>query len=376
MSLINKIWEQSSRAECPSSYLALIKRGRARRPRSDRRGSVGQRWSLLKGIVVFLLLFLPVSTNAQAWSKQRTGSLAWLHSVYFLDNQRGWVVGSRGTLLSTNDGGKTWQAKRSSTEDVVRDIFFVDDQNGWMVVEVNLFQLKTKEDPRAYLMKTNDGGEHWTRVNIKGVDVDARLVRAVFTRGGRGWVFGEAGTIYATRDSGETWTRLQSPTRHLLLGGMFLDDDRGWLVGAGSTIIQTSDGGDTWSKSEVPQISTEPVRFNSTSFVNNRLGWAVGSAGNVYRTINGGRSWQVQNSGITTDLLDVKFLDAVEGWAVGSEGTIIYTNDGGLHWTTERSNTDHPLEKLFFVDRTHGWAVGFGGTVVTFVRPVAPRLSR
>ena len=60
-----------------------------------------------------------------------------------------------------------------STEDVVRDIFFIDDQNGWMVCEVNAYQLKTKEEPRAYLMKTTDGGEHWKRIEIKGFDVDA-----------------------------------------------------------------------------------------------------------------------------------------------------------------------------------------------------------
>jgi photosystem II stability/assembly factor-like uncharacterized protein len=302
--------------------------------------------------------------------------MAWLHSVFFLDQNRGWAVGSKGTVLATVDGGKTWQPTTSSTDDVVRDIFFVDQQNGWMVVEVNVYQLKGKEDPRSYLMRTTDGGEHWQRVNIKGVDVDARLVRAVFSPHGRGWAFGEAGTIYTTRDAGTTWTRLQSPTRHLLLGGIFIDEDRGWLVGAGATIIQTSDGGETWHQSRLPQATESSVRFAATSFIDNRLGWAVGSGGNVYRTVNGGRTWQQQISGVDTDLLDVKFLDALEGWAVGAEGTIIYTNDGGLHWTPEQSNTPHPLERIFFADRTHGWAVGFGGTIVAYFRDQAPRVSR
>ena len=83
------------------------------------------------------------------------------------------------------------------------------------------------------------------RVEIKGLDVDSVLVRAVFSRNGRGWTFGEAGLIYTTQDDGKTWTQLRSPTRHLLLGGIFVDNDRGWLVGAGATIIQTSDGGET-----------------------------------------------------------------------------------------------------------------------------------
>lgn len=318
-------------------------------------------------LILLLLSLVTAPAPAGSWARQPAGTMAWLHSVFFLDQNRGWAVGSKGTLLQTLDGGATWKPRGSSTQDVVRDIFFVDDQNGWLVVEVNAYQLKSKEDPRAYLMKTTDGGQHWQRIEIKGFDVDAILVRAVFTRSGRGWVFGEVGSIYTTRDAGDTWTRLQSPTRKLLLGGMFVDDDRGWLVGAGATIIQTSDGGDTWYQSSLPQVE-KTTRFNAASFVDNRRGWAVGSNGSVYSTSNGGRTWQRQDSTVEVDLFDVKFVDGLEGWAVGAEGTIIHTRDGGDHWTTERSGTEHPLERVFFTDKNRGWAVGFGGTVVAYLQ--------
>ena len=325
--------------------------------------------------LVLAFLCEPAVAQTGAWMRQHVGSLAWLHTVFFLDENRGWAVGSRGTLLATIDGGKSWQIRSQPTVDVLRDIYFTDDQNGWLLCEANLYDLKSKDDPQTYLMQTTDGGESWKRINIQGADVNARLVRAIFSRG-RGWAFGEEGTIFTTRDSGVTWTRLQSPTRHLLLGGTFIDDDRGWLVGAGATIIQTSDGGETWHISRLVDASRTAVRFGATSFVDNRLGWAVGSEGSIYHTENGGRTWQQQSSGITADLFDVKFLDATEGWAVGAEGTIIHTNDGGRHWTAERSDTEHPLERIFFAGRTHGWAVGFGGTVVAYVRREAPRLSR
>jgi photosystem II stability/assembly factor-like uncharacterized protein len=304
--------------------------------------------------------------QAGAWAKQPAGSMAWLHAVFFLDQNRGWAAGSKGTLLRTEDGGRTWKTSGASTDDVVRDIFFVDQQNGWLVCEVNVYQLKTVDEPRAYLMRTTDGGDKWTRVEIKGFEVDSILVRAVFSRGGRGWAFGEAGAIFTTRDAGETWTRLRSPTRRLLLGGTFFDDDRGWLVGAGATIIQTSDGGDTWYQSTLPGVE-KTVRFTATSFFDNRVGWAVGSAGTVFRTTNGGRTWERQESGVNVDLFDVKFVDAQEGWAVGAEGTIIHTTNGGGTWTSERSGTEHQLERVFFTDKSHGWAVGFGGTVVAYL---------
>ncbi|HJU92340.1 MAG TPA: YCF48-related protein [Pyrinomonadaceae bacterium] len=322
---------------------------------------------MIKALLILLLVASPVLAQSGTWARQPSGTMAWLRSVFFIDQNRGWLVGSKGTLLQTTDGGNTWKARSAPSGDVVRDIFFIDDRNGWIVCEVNQYELKTADEPRAYLMKTTDGGQNWKQVEIKDFNIDSVLVRAVFTRSGRGWTFGEGGAIYATRDAGDTWVRLQSPTRRLLLGGTFLDDDRGWIVGAGATIIQTSDGGDTWYQSQLPQVE-KSVRFTATSFIDNRKGWAVGSAGSVYRTDNGGRTWQRQNSSVDVDLFDVKFVDALEGWAVGAEGTIIHTTDGGEHWTTERSGTQHQLERLFFAGKDRGWAVGFGGTVVAYLR--------
>lgn len=322
---------------------------------------------MTKAVLFLLLIASPAFAQSGTWARQRAGTMAWLRSVFFLDQNRGWAAGSKGTLLQTTDGGNTWKVRRASTEDVVRDIFFIDDRNGWIVCEVNAYQLKTNDEPRAYLMRTTDGGEHWKRIEIKDFTIDAVLVRAVFTRNGRGWTFGEGGSIYATRDSGETWVKLRSPTRRLLLGGMFVDDDRGWIVGAGATIILTSDGGDSWYQSQLPQVD-KSVRFTATSFVDNRNGWAVGSGGSVYQTVNGGRTWQRQESTVDVDLFDVKFVDALEGWAVGAEGMIIHTTDGGANWTTERSGTEHPLERVFFTGKNRGWAVGFGGTVVAYLR--------
>ena len=322
---------------------------------------------MTKAFLLLLLFASPLFAQSGTWARQPAGTMAWLRSVFFLDQNRGWLAGSKGTLLQTIDGGTTWKSRSASTDDVVRDVFFIDEKNGWIVCEVNVYQLKTVDEPRAYLMRTTDGGEKWNRIEIKEFNIDSILVRAVFTRSGRGWTFGEGGAIYATRDSGDTWVRLRSPTRRLLLGGMFVDDDRGWIVGAGATIIQTADGGDTWYQSQLPQVE-KTIRFNATSFVDNRKGWAVGSGGSVYSTVNSGRTWERQESTVTVDLFDVKFVDALEGWAVGAEGTNIHTVDGGQHWTIQPSGTQHPLERVFFTNRNRGWAVGFGGTVVAYLR--------
>jgi photosystem II stability/assembly factor-like uncharacterized protein len=349
------------------------------RPKNNRDRSALRRATAACFLVFLLTAHCTLPTVlAASWTKQRSSSLAWLHAVYFVDQNRGWAVGSRGTLLATRDSGKSWQAQPQPTEDAIRDIYFADESNGWLLCERNIYDLRTNEEQRAYLMKTTDGGEHWKRTNLRGANVDARLMRALFSNSGRGWAFGEGGSIYTTRDSGSNWIKLQVPTRYLLLGGDFIDENSGWLVGAGATILQTKDGGETWHQGMLTKPST--ARFNAVSFVDIRRGWAVGSDGAIYRTLNGGRSWQPQNSGVAADLLDVKFLDALEGWVVGAEGTLLHTSDGGMHWQSERSATPHALERIFFTDRSHGWAVGFGGTIISYgaasSRGAAPQLRR
>jgi photosystem II stability/assembly factor-like uncharacterized protein len=320
-------------------------------------------------ILTCALLLAAVSTaSATSWNRQTSGTLGWLHSVFFVDQKTGWAVGSKGAMLKTTDGGASWTMQERVTEDSLTDIYFFNNRDGWLVCEANVYDLKEKDAPRTYLMRTNDGGRKWEKIDVSGDDirgnVDTRLTRVFFSRGGHGWVIGETGTAYTSRDSGSTWKRIQVPTRYLLLGGAFVDNDRGWLVGAGGTILQTSDGGDSWHQSRVTDI--QGVRFTSVSFVDNRIGWVVGNGGRIFRTINGGRTWLPQVSGVAVDLLDVKFLNDLEGWAVGAGGTIVRTFDGGLHWSAEVSGTSHPLERIFLTDRDHGWAVGFGGTIVSY----------
>ncbi|PYS50667.1 MAG: hypothetical protein DMF68_06465 [Acidobacteria bacterium] len=328
---------------------------------------------LLTVYCLFLTAFSVSANAAAAWTKQRSGSFAWLHAVYFLDENRGWAVGSKGVLLATDDGGETWSTIPRPTDDALQDVYFSDEQNGWLVAERSIYDLKTNDEPRTYLMRTMDGGKIWKRVNVIGKDVDARLVRALFTNEGRGWAFGEGGLLYTTRDGGLNWERQLIPTRHLLLGGWFLNATQGWLVGAGATILQTTDGGLTWRTTLLLNeagskdvADAQHVRFNAVSFADRLHGWAVGAQGRIFITNDGGRSWREQQSNVRADLYDVKFVNAVEGWAVGAEGTLIHTLDGGLRWVAMSSGTTHALERLCFTGRTRGWAVGFGGTIIAY----------
>src|SRR6185503_2410966 len=262
-------------------------------------------------LFLFLLLLTAhcslLTAHASPWTRQKSGTMAWLHAVHFIDQKHGWVAGSAGTLLETSDGGATWTRVSTTTKDTLRDAYFIDDHTGWLVAERDVYKLKTNDEARSYLLRTDDGGLNWQAVYLEGVDANARLVRVLFSDLANGWVFGETGVVFATRDGGAHWTPQSPPTKHLLLGGAFFDSSRLWLVGAGATIIHTSNSGATWQKGLVRDDTS--ARFNATSFVSERLGWAVGTSGRIFATNDGGRTWFAQTSNVEADLLDVKFVN-------------------------------------------------------------------
>src|SRR4028118_10986 len=101
-----------------------------------------------------LLLFAAAPTFGGEWRKQRSGTLSWLHSVYFHDARHGWIAGSNGTLLNTTDGGATWRVTAKPAEDNLRDVFFTDENNGWLLAERDVLELKSPSEARSYLLRT------------------------------------------------------------------------------------------------------------------------------------------------------------------------------------------------------------------------------
>lgn len=323
-----------------------------------------------------LLLAIQSSSRtslANNWTRQATPTMAFLHAVYFVDEYHGWVAGSRGTLLATSDGGKTWKRALTLTADSLEDVYFADQRSGWLLAERDELTLKSNDEVRSYLLKTDDGGLSWTRVIPNASGENSRLARLLFVSAQRGWVFGETGIIMATIDGGAHWTRQSAPTKHLLLAGAALDEAHAWLSGAGSIVVQTVDGGGNWQRGIVRDDNA--TRFHALTFVDNRLGWAVGAGGRIFATRDGGGTWLAQVSPVSLDLFDIKFVDTWNGWAAGEQGVLLHTIDGGRHWVVESTSTTHLLQRLFFTDRNHGWAVGFGGMILALESARAPQLS-
>jgi photosystem II stability/assembly factor-like uncharacterized protein len=322
---------------------------------------------------LFLLPFCFQAADGR-WSKQNSGTLAWLHSIYFLNENKGWIVGSKGAFLVTNDGGKSWTQGLKFTTDTIRDVYFAptDARSGWILCERDLFS-GSGEASVSYLMKTSDGGASWEKIEFGEAGNSGgaagggreRVARIFFSKNGSGFAVGEFGAFFALGDDGRTWKKALVPSRYLLLDGIFIDETRGALVGGGQTILFTEDAGLTWNKATVSGSGGAAARLSAVFFVNEKTGWAVGAGGKIYFTVNGGKFWREQSSGVGRDLTDVHFLNTAEGWAIGDRGAILHTTTGGNVWNAVESGVRHRLEKILFVGRK-GFAVGFGGTILVY----------
>jgi photosystem II stability/assembly factor-like uncharacterized protein len=102
-------------------------------------------------------------------------------SIYFLDENNGWLAGRSGRLFKTTDAGRTWtRIIGIRTEFKLRDVAFIDRDHGWAVGD------------SGAILYTGDAGESWIDSSVPEVG-DLKDVSLV---GGRaGWTVGLGGAV-------------------------------------------------------------------------------------------------------------------------------------------------------------------------------------
>jgi photosystem II stability/assembly factor-like uncharacterized protein len=112
-----------------------------------------------------------------------------------------------------------------------------------------------------YFYKTADGGRSWTRIltvpaSLNGSALaNGAVVGVVFRPDGRGWLWANAGGLYASDDGGRNWTAtalVQELELEEPLSASFVGDGTGYALlelkpGAPYiSLMETTDGGRTW----------------------------------------------------------------------------------------------------------------------------------
>jgi photosystem II stability/assembly factor-like uncharacterized protein len=267
------------------------------------------------------------------WAEQLNVPGRALISLDFADASNGWVVGDRGVIRHTTDGGSTWVAQSGASTALLASIAAPSADAAWVLG----YDLRSRR-AGAVLLHTTDAGATWAKSALPKADVPLAMS---WVSPEDGWLFGltftKKGllqTVLRTTDAGRTWSRQRLGTlvgrNAFPLTVDFVDAEHGWLsamdiLRGGTSILSTSDGGATWTRVASPSaFGTDLVA--SLFFVDAQEGWASGDA--IYHTTDGGSTWSRQVTGLE-QLVSVAAFDATHAWAGGVGGMLSTTDTAG-----------------------------------------------
>ncbi len=168
-------------------------------------------------------------------------------------------------------------------------------------------------------------------------------------------------SLFAQEPTG--WIKLESPTNETLRRLYFVNENCGWAVSLGGQIISTTDAGNTWNI----QNSTVTTPVVDIFFINPNRGWALTYPAeppfgtSILKTTNGGLEWIKDSVFFENEIFTtILFLDENTGF-VGGNG-IKKTIDGGLTWLNSFIEpggvSTLPINKFSFYSNTFGYACG------------------
>jgi len=258
---------------------------------------------------ILLVLFLFVMLAVPHWTVQTSGVTQRLRGVSAVSERVAWASGAGATVLRTEDGGGTWQKLNVTTEALdFRDVDAVDAQTAYIMSIGN--------GPASRIYKTTDAGKTWN-LQFKNDDDKAFLDAMSFWDANHGIAFGDS-------------------------------------VDKQFYILTTADGGGTWSR--VPPANLPPAQGNEGAFAASGtniavfgkshawIGTGAAAKSRVLYTSDGGRTWQVADtplaSGPTAGIFSIAFRDAKHGVIAGGDykneqeavDNLAVTSDGGATW--------------------------------------------
>jgi photosystem II stability/assembly factor-like uncharacterized protein len=309
----------------------------------------------MKSLLQTLFFFLLVTQICFGqWLHQYCGTNRTLNGSYFLDNNKGWIVGESGLVMKTTNAGLEWISQSSQTNQHLSKVSFVDSVTGWIC------------GSGGTILKTTNAGNDWI-MQVSGTNNS--LGDIYFYNSKIGWAVGGSWQTYYsiilnTTDGGLNWSTQLNDAGPYLYDLFFIDSITGWAVGDYSKILKTTDAGLNWI-TQYEEGSWEPG-FLCVFFTDYNNGWVVGWDGAMMRTSDGGNNWVICSSNLWGETLDdIFFVDSDNGWIVGGGFyKMLKTTDGGDNWFLENIPMSSGLTSIYLVDSDNGWATGSNGTIL------------
>ncbi len=255
------------------------------------------------------------SSAKASWKIQYEQEDISIKSIYALDENNVWAVGTSGVILFFD--GSSWNKQREPLKDVSSSTTNID--------------------------------------NLQSVYAfDKTHV----------WAVGDNGTILFF--NGSSWNKQDNPlvgTYETLQGVVAMDEKYAWAVGTSGNIL--SFDGTVWA-SRLNPLSDNGQDLNGVSASKVNLTWAVGfgkktSTGMILE--HNGAMWKERKE--TSSWLNAVYaLDDSHAWAVGGNGAVLFGN--GDTWVEQSSGSKETLRGVWGIDANNVWAVGLNGTILNY----------
>ena len=275
--------------------------------------------------------------------------------IDFVDNKKGFLVGSNRLIMETNDGGQSWEERSLdiSSEENFRllDIDFKGEE-GWLIGQPSL------------VMHTVDAGKNWTRLSL-GNKLPGQPFLVTTVENDKAELATTAGAIYETVNSGESWEAKVLDASGS--GGVrdlrrTTNGDYVSVSSLGNFFSTLDHNSDTW----IAHQRASSKRVQSIGFKPEGNLWML-SRGAEIRFNEANNDLESWTKPIIPILNGYNYLDMgwdPNGviWAGGGNGTLIASNDGGNTWYSDPIASSLPtnyIKILFLNDVSSEQAKGF-----------------
>lgn len=326
-----------------------------------------------------------------AWSQVDLDTSATLFDVDFspVDPSHGFLVGSRGTVAETFDGGKTWDPRSFARLDADEElnyrfevVTFRGDE-GWVIGKPSL------------LLHTSDSGKTWERVPLSP-KLPGEPVSITALGKERAEMTTNAGAVYVTENGGRNWKAQVRETIDATLNRTISSGVTGASYFTGSIIsvlrdaygayLAVSSRGNfflTWKPGQdfwVPHARDSSRRIQAMGFVNNNVEDGVWMA-----TRGGGLSFTSKNPDLSSTellkfekqdirsggygILDVAFRPGTEEvWATLGGGSLYASMDGGKSWKRDNQvdKIGANIYKIKFFGKDMAFGLGSNGVLLKY----------
>ena len=245
-------------------------------------------------------VFVP-QDEGQSWTRLDGLDGKWIATVSFApDGRRGIAGSTTNSVFFTTNGGVRWNQltdlieKGSEQEHVARVNFGVNSESMLIVGD------------EGSVFVTKNEGRSWTRLDgLKNLAKGKRIRTVSFAPDGRRGIAGSTtNSVFFTTNGGVTWSRLtdfaeKGSEREYVAGvkfGVNGDSENGdsetmLVVGDEGSVFVTRDEGQTWTPLRGPELS-EGETITTMSFApDGQRGIAGSTASSVFFTKDGGKTW-------------------------------------------------------------------------------------